>query len=98
MLVTLNDVLKKKKKGKYAVGLFNAVNLKLARGIIEAAEAASSPVIVGTAEVLFPYGSLEEVSYTLLSYSYGKKIVSKTTCFCYKIFLFFQKSNQFIIC
>lgn len=81
MLVTLNDVLIPTQKGKYAVGLFNAVNLKLARGIIEAAEAASSPVIVGTAEVLFPYGSLEEVSYTLLSYSYGKKIVSKTTCF-----------------
>ena len=34
--------------------MFNAVNLKLARGIIEAAEAASSPVIVGTAEVAFP--------------------------------------------
>ncbi len=51
------------------VGLFNAVNLELARGIIAAAENSQSPVIMGTAEVFFPYGPLEEVS--LLSYSYG---------------------------
>ncbi len=54
MLVTLNDVLIPAKKGKYAVGLFNAVNLELARGIIAAAEETGSPVIMGTAEVLFP--------------------------------------------
>lgn len=66
MLVNLNDVLKPAQKGKYAVGLFNAVNLELARGIIAAAEQTGSPVIMGTAEVLFPYGPLEEVSYYLL--------------------------------
>lgn len=66
MLVNLNDVLIPAKKQKYAVGLFNAVNLELARGIIAAAEATNSPVIMGTAEVLFPYGPLEEVSYYLL--------------------------------
>ena len=66
MLVNMNDVLYDAKKGKYAVGLFNAVNLELARGIIAAAEQTSSPVIMGTAEVLFPYGPLEEVSYYLL--------------------------------
>lgn len=66
MLVNLNDVLIPAKKGRYAVGLFNAVNLELARGIISAAEATGSPVIMGTAEVLFPYGPLEEVSYYLL--------------------------------
>ena len=38
MLVNMNDVLYPAKKGKYAVGLFNAVNLELARGIIAAAE------------------------------------------------------------
>ena len=36
MLVNMNDVLYPAKKGKYAVGLFNAVNLELARGIIAA--------------------------------------------------------------
>jgi len=66
MLVTLNEVLKPAKKEKYAVGLFNAVNLELARGIIAAAEKTQSPVIMGTAEVLFPYGPLEEVSYYLI--------------------------------
>ena len=66
MLVNFNDVLPKAKEGKYAVGLFNAVNMELARGIIAAAEATQSPVIMGTAEVLFPYGPLEEVSYYLI--------------------------------
>lgn len=66
MLVNMNEVLIPAKKDKYAVGLFNAVNLELARGIIAAAESTGSPVIMGTAEVLFPYGPLEEVSYYLL--------------------------------
>ena len=48
------------------MGLFNAVNLELARGIISAAESTGSPVIMGTAEILLPYGPLEEVSYYLL--------------------------------
>lgn len=62
----MNDVLIPAKKGKYAIGLFNAVNLELARGIIAAAESSQSPVIMGTAEVLLPYGPLEEVSYYLI--------------------------------
>lgn len=66
MLVNMNEVLYDAKKGRYAVGLFNAVNMELARGIIAAAEQTGSPVIMGTAEVLFPYGPLEEVSYYLL--------------------------------
>ena len=66
MLVNMNDVLFPAKKNKYAVGLFNAVNLELARGIIGAAESMRAPVIIGTAEVLFPYGPLEEVSYYLI--------------------------------
>ena len=66
MLVNLNEVLRPAKKNQYAVGLFNAVNLELARGIIAAAESRRSPVIMGTAEVLLPYGPLEEVSYYLI--------------------------------
>lgn len=66
MLVNLNDVLRPARQNHYAVGLFNAVNLELARGIIAAAEKTGSPVIMGTAEVLFPYGPLEEVSYYLI--------------------------------
>ncbi len=66
MLVNMNEVLLPAKQKKYAVGLFNAVNLELARGIIAAAKATQSPVIMGTAEVLLPYGPLEEVSYYLI--------------------------------
>ena len=66
MLVNMNAVLRPAKKGHYAVGLFNAVNLELARGIIAAAESTRSPVIMGTAEVLLPYGPLDEVSYYLI--------------------------------
>ena len=66
MLVNMNEVLRPAKANKYAVGLFNAVNLELARGIINAAESSRSPVIMGTAEVLLPYGPLEEVSYYLI--------------------------------
>lgn len=66
MLVNMNAILIPAKKNQYAVGLFNAVNLELARGIIAAAEATRSPVIMGTAEVLFPYGPLEELSYYLI--------------------------------
>ena len=66
MLVNLNEVLLPAKRDQYAVGLFNAVNLELARGIINAAESTQSPVIMGTAEVLLPYGPLEEVSYYLI--------------------------------
>ncbi len=66
MLVNMNEVLRPAKEHHYAVGLFNAVNLELARGIINAAEATRSPVIMGTAEVLLPYGPLDEVSYYLI--------------------------------
>lgn len=66
MLENMNEVLIPARKNHYAVGLFNAVNMELARGIISAAESTQSPVIVGTAEILFPYGPLEEVSYYLI--------------------------------
>ena len=66
MLVNLNDVLVPARKGKYAVGLFNTVNLELARGVMEAAEELDSPVIIGTAEVLLPYGPLEDLANLLI--------------------------------
>ena len=74
MLVNMNEVLRPAKQGKYAVGLFNAVNMELARGIITAAEATGSPVIIGTAEIFFPYCPLEEVSYFLLPMAKKAKV------------------------
>lgn len=66
MLVNLNDVLIPAQKQSYAVGLFNTINAELASGVFAAAEELRSPVIVGTAEVLLPYGGLDELSYLLL--------------------------------
>lgn len=66
MLANLNDVLLPARENGYAVGLFNTVNLELARGVIAAAEELNAPVIIGTAEVLLPYGPLEELSCLLL--------------------------------
>ena len=66
MLVNLNDVLRDAKKNHYAVGLFNTVNLEMAKGVISAAEEMHSPVIIGTAEVLLPYAALEDLAYFLI--------------------------------
>ena len=38
----------------------------MARGVLAAAEETKSPVIIGTAEILLPFGPLEELSYFLL--------------------------------
>ena len=54
MLVTLSDILAEAERGKYGVGLFNMLNLEMARGIIEAAEEERSPLILGVAEVHLP--------------------------------------------
>lgn len=66
MLVTLREVLKDAQEKHYGVGLFNTVNLEMAKGVLAAAEELKSPVIIGTAEVLLPYASLEELTYFLL--------------------------------
>ncbi len=54
MLVTLEEILRDAEERKYGVGLFNMLNLEMARGIIEAAEQEKSPLILGVAEVHLP--------------------------------------------
>jgi len=66
MLATLNDVLLPARREKYAVGLFNTVNLEMALGVLAAAEKLRSPVIIGTAEILLPYGPLQNLADLLL--------------------------------
>ena len=66
MLVNMNDVLLPAKKRKYAVGFFNAVNVEMARAIIETAEELHAPVMIGTAEILLPAMSLERVAEYLI--------------------------------
>lgn len=69
MLVTLREVLNDARKNQYAVGLFNTVNLEMAKGVLAAAEELKSPVIIGTAEVLTPYASLKELAPMLVSFA-----------------------------
>lgn len=74
MLVTMKEVLRQARKGKYAVGLFNAVTLEMAQSIIAAAEEMDSPVIFGTAEVLLPYNSLENLAMFLIPMAKKAKV------------------------
>lgn len=62
MLVNLKDVLKKAQKEHYAVGLFNTTDTDMLQAAIEAAEEMASPIIIGTAEVLLPYGELKLIA------------------------------------
>ena len=67
MLVNLDQVLKKAKAEKYAVGLFNTHDTDMLEAAISAAEEAQSPMIIGTAEVLLPYGDLPLIAPALVA-------------------------------
>ena len=66
MLVNMKEILAKAQKEQYGIGFFNAVNVEMARAVIETAEELHAPVIVGTAEVLLPAMSLERVAEYLI--------------------------------
>lgn len=66
MLVNLNDVLKKAQKEHYAVGLFNTTDTDMLEAAIAAAEEMRSPIIIGTAEVLLPYGELKLIAPSII--------------------------------
>lgn len=67
MLVNLDQVLEKAKAEKYAVGLFNTHDTDMLEAAIAAAEEARSPIIIGTAEVLLPYGDLPLIAPALVA-------------------------------
>ena len=66
MLVTLKEVLGDAQKQGYAVGLFNTVNLEMAKAVISAAEESRSPVIVGSAEILLGHCDIPQLADILL--------------------------------
>ena len=66
MLVNLNDVLKKAQTDGYAVGLFNTTDSDMLDAVIKTAERLSSPVIIGTAEILLPYGELSLIAPSVI--------------------------------
>lgn len=49
-LVSMTDMLKKAKEGKYAVGQFNINNLEWTQAVLTAAQEANSPIILGVSE------------------------------------------------
>lgn len=67
MLANLNDVLIPAQKGKYAVGLFNTTDTDMLEAAIAAAEELRSPIIIGTAEVLLPFGELKLIAPSIIA-------------------------------
>lgn len=67
MLANLNDVLKPAMRGGYAVGLFNTTDTDMLEGVIAAAENLCAPLIIGTAEVLLPFGELKLIAPSVIA-------------------------------
>ncbi|MBE6607750.1 MAG: class II fructose-bisphosphate aldolase [Ruminococcaceae bacterium] len=67
MLVTLNDILPAAQAGRYAVGLFNTTDTDMLEAAISAAEELRSPIIIGTAEILLPYGELSLIAPSVIA-------------------------------
>ncbi len=74
MLTNLAEVLADAQKHHYAVGMFNTVNIEMARGVIKAAEDLNSPVIIGSAEVLLKYADLETLASFLIPLAKKAKV------------------------
>ena len=74
MLVNLNDVLKKAQAEHYAVGLFNTTDSDMLEAAIAAAEELNSPIVIGTAEVLLPYGELKLIAPSIIAAAKRAKV------------------------
>ena len=67
MIVNLNYVLKDAQKNGYGVGLFNTTDSDMLEAAISAAEELRSPIIIGTAEVLLPFGELKLIAPSIIA-------------------------------
>ena len=65
-IVSMSHILRDAVDKKYAVGCYNAINLDMIRGVIEAAEEEKSPVILCHAEVHFKFTPLEKIAPILI--------------------------------
>jgi ketose-bisphosphate aldolase len=75
MFTSLNDILTRALKNRYAIGYFESWNLESARAVAKSAEEKRSPLIVG-----FNGGFIEKYKYQLEHYaSIANTIVSLTT-------------------
>jgi|UniRef100_A0A7V3RHR2 fructose-bisphosphate aldolase class II len=62
MLVNLNEILYKARKGHYAVGHFNTSNLEITQAIIDGAKELNSPVIIGVSEKALIYAGIFQIA------------------------------------
>ena len=67
-------MLKKAQAEHYGVGLFNTTDTDMAEAVISAAEEMNSPVIIGTAEVLLPYGELKLIAPSIRALAERAKV------------------------
>lgn len=74
MLVNLDYVLKKAQEEHYAVGLFNTTDTDMLEAAISAAEEMNSPIIIGTAEVLLPFGELKLIAPSIIEAAKRAKV------------------------
>lgn len=93
MLVSMNEILGSAKENGYGVCFFNAVNVEMARAVIETVEELRAPVIVGTAEILLPTMDLKRVADYLIPLA---KEASVPVCVHYDHGLTFERCMEAI--
>ncbi len=74
MLVTMKELMKDAKEKQYAVGCYNAINLDMIRGIIQAAEEENSPVMLCHAEVHFQLTPLNVIAPIMIEEAKRAKV------------------------
>lgn len=65
-LVAMKEMLRDAQQKGYAVGCYNAINLEMIRGVIEAAEQEKAPVVLCHAEVHFKYTPIDVIGPIML--------------------------------
>jgi fructose-bisphosphate aldolase, class II len=74
MLVHIGKIIHKKMVGKYAVPAFNTADLETTQGIIRAAQAQKSPVIVQTSVSTLEYAGIEEIANIIKTEARNAKV------------------------
>lgn len=94
MLIHIKDLITKAQKGGYAIGAFNTQNLEITLGIVRAAVAQRSPVIIQISETTIGYTGLKAITHIVqtiaknettnvpvaLHLDHGKSFISVSEC------------------
>ncbi|SEO61584.1 class II fructose-bisphosphate aldolase [Propionispora vibrioides] len=73
-LVTLEQILKQAKAGRYGIGAFNVANMEMVMGAIEAAEELNSPIILQVAEGRLRYSPLPLIGPVMVAAAKAAKV------------------------